>query len=94
MRAGDVVKVKVYLTIEAAARFEEMREQVAAWADKQTCVLHSVVPVTEIAAVAQAKKRGERRERSDTQIVKDYGKGVEADDNTVRAGLGIMREVT
>lgn len=93
IHVGDVVKVKVYLTIEQAARFDEMRETIAAWAGECSCILHSIVPVTEIAAVERAQRRNARKERSDAQIVKDYGKGVEADDMTVRAGLGIMREV-
>jgi len=94
LRAGDVVKIRVLMNVEDAARFEETRAAIEAWGQERSCTIHSTVPITELSVAKSKKLQESRGQRSDTRIVKDYSEQVEADDMTKRAGLAIVQEVS
>lgn len=92
---GDILKVRVTLSMKDHARWPAIQQEVRDWGEKQDFIVHAVQPVrpkSELEAERTAATRA-RTHQSDEQVMTTYGKLRSVDAATLKTGLSLLRKV-
>ena len=87
---GDILKVRVALKEGEYAKWKEIRARVQHWADQHQYMLHMIQPLAPQAS--SVRKLSKVQNKTDQQVLEQYGKRMQIDERTMKIGLELMRQ--
>lgn len=87
---GDIVKVRVSLTMAEHARWPEIQERVREWGDKAGVRVHAITPQMVRGDDRTKATRQARAKRDDTALVREYVKQRGVDNATEKTGIRLL----
>lgn len=88
--AGDIVKIRVTVSVALAAQWPARKEQLRRVAESRGYVVDDIVPIFERRSIKT--KRDATTRRSDDELLEAYGKARTIDATTLRVGKIIMEK--
>jgi len=88
-KPGDIVKIQVQLDRGDYARWGEIKDKAASWAQKLELNVHMIQPVV-AAAARMSSKRPRSEPKSDRELVENYAKAAKLDELTVKVGMNLL----
>ncbi len=87
---GDIVKVRVELSMKERERWPEVQAGVRLWAASMKVTLHAVQPKFQLTNAGRARLDPDRR-RTDEQTLKEYGAARKLSPAVLDAGLSFVQ---
>lgn len=90
IKEGDILKIRVTLTVAQYAKWAEFKRGVVEWGHKHGYLIDQIVPVTDRTKKVQQRTAIQRSTRSDTEILSDYAKTRDIDEATLKVGAKFL----
>ena len=91
--AGDILKVRYFLSADQQQRWPEIQTAIREWSEKHGYVLHNTQPVVATNRLGGETPKRKILVRSDQQLLESYAKQRGVDPRTLKTGLTLMGKV-
>lgn len=90
---NDILKVRVTIDATQAPQWNQIKDDIKRWGDKNGYVIYLVQPVIDAKGASGSAKSRKANTRTDEELLEIYSKSRAVSETTLKTGLNLLRKV-